>query len=564
MARPGDPLEGTEQDELDAEDPFAATYRETGYRIGVRFEGRPNRRPRLVATLTGAAILIAIGLGIVGPGLQGTAVQPVSEPLPSADDAAIPTRLPVLTVAAAGAPDERFPVISGGLRWLDAGAGSMSGQSTVWGGSGWIFAGNDGSALCVCYDSPWSQDGTVQRVTVVRYDALGGETSRVVAEELASTLRSFDAILRDVAVAPDRGSLYVAAAIRDNDGWAVSLDTINLDWAAIGGAARRLDLGRVANQEAGVIMGDPTVRVSPDGRWVRVSVHYAPRRSVNLETPWTEQVWLVDLAGSDGPVARQLPDRATDDPGRCDGQAWATRTDYVVLCRETIGDSRRPVARVESIDRGQMEYQLGDAIGRDDLDWLVDSAAGIVYRWSRYSHALARLDVRTGAVDSRSLGGSADEIAAVQPARGPLPTPRAGALAAWAPLLPASSLGHPRLVGSRDGSLLYAIGMRSTAGELSSGPLQASTGIWVFDAKTLALLARWPAAAMYDEIGLTPDGRFVMAAGLEGVTADGRVADWASSLTLHDALGGSVVEQIGDIVGPEGFPVTFLVPGRIP
>jgi len=30
--------------------------------------------------------------------------------------------------------------------------------------------------------------------------------------------------------------------------------------------------------------------------------------------------------------------------------------------------------------------------------------------------------------------------------------------------------------------------------------------------------------------------------------------DWASSLTLHDALGGSVAEQIGDIVGPEGFP----------
>src|SRR5204863_10164710 len=125
-------------------------------------------------------------------------------------------------------------------------------------------------------------------------------------------------------------------------------------------------------------------------------------------------------------------------------------------------------------------------------------------------------------------------------------------------------LGHARLVGSRAGSLLYAVGMRSTAGELSSGPLQASTGIWVFDANTLALLARWSAAAMYDEIGLRPDGRFVLAAGLEGVTAHGRVADWASSLTFHEAKRGSVAEQIGDIVGPDGFPVTFLVPGRIP
>jgi hypothetical protein len=195
---------------------------------------------------------------------------------------------------------------------------------------------------------------------------------------------------------------------------------------------------------------------------------------------------------------------------------------------------------------------------------LVDSASGVVYRWSRYSHALARLDVRTGNVSSRTLGGSADEIAAAQPAGGTWPAASGDGRAAWAQLLPASSLGHPRLVGSPDGSLLYAIGMRSTAGELSSGPLPASTGMWVFDAHSLALLARWPAAAMYDEVGLTPDGRFVLAAGLEGVTADGRLADWASSLTFHDARGGSIAEQIGDIVGPEGFPVTFLVPGRIP
>src|SRR6185436_6791652 len=136
-------------------------------------------------------------------------------------------------------------------------------------------------------------------------------------------------------VAPDRAALYVAAAIRDNDGWAVSLDTIDLDRATAGDAATRLDLGRVANQATGVIMSDPTVRASPDGRRIRVSVHYAPRRSVNVETPWTEQVWLVDLAASGGPTARQLADRATDDPGRCDGEAWATDDDYVVLCRQT-------------------------------------------------------------------------------------------------------------------------------------------------------------------------------------------------------------------------------------
>lgn len=565
MASPGGPGAGTEQDELDAQDPFAAPVRETGYRIGVRFESPPSRRPRLVATLTGAALVVAIGLGVIGPGLEGRAVQPDAEPVPSVERAAIPTRLPALTVADAGAPVAPFPVLSGGLRWLDPAGGSMSGRSTVWGGSGWIFAGTDGTALCVCYDSPWAEGGTVERVTVVRYDAAGRETSRYVAAELTSSLRSWDAILRDVAVAPDRGALSMAVAIKDSDGWAVSLDTIDLDRLPDANLTfRSFDLGRVAIPVTGAILGEPTVRVSPDGRRIRVAVHYAPRRSVDPEAPWTEQVWLVDLGGEAAPSVRQLANRSTDGPARCDGQAWATNTKYVVLCRRTVGDSRLPEVRVEDVDGSVVMHQLGDAIGRDDLDWLVDSSAGIVYRWSRFSHALARLDVRTGNVQSRSLGGSADEIDAVQPAGGPWPETSADGLAGWAQLIPASSLGHPRLVGSRDGSRLYAIGMRSTAGELTSGPLQASTGIWVFEAQTLALLARWPAAAMYDQIGLTPDGRFVLAAGLEGVTADGRLADWASSLAFHETIGGSLAQHIGDIVGPEGWPITFLVPGRIP
>lgn len=565
MAFQAGPVEGTEQDELDAQDPFTAPYRDTGYRIGVRFEAQPTRRPRLVATLTAVGVLVAIGLGIAGPGLQGTSDRSVADPQPSFERAAIPTRLPDGAVDAAGGPDVRFPVMSGGLRWLDADSGSMSGQVTVWGGNGWIFAGNDGTALCVCYDSPWSQDGTVERVTIVRYDASGNETSRAVAAELTSSLRSWDAILRDVAVAPDRDALYMAAAIRDADGWAVSLDTIDVDRLADGRTSfSSMELGRVTTPATGAIMGDPTLRVSPDGRQVRVSVHYSPRRSIDPDAPWTEQVWLVDLGGNGEPVVRQLADRSTDAPGRCDGEAWATDTQYVVLCRATVGDSRIPQARVEDVDGSVTPFQVGDAIGRDDLDWLVDASAGIVYRWSRFSHVLARLDVHTGNVVSRALGGSADEIDAIRPAGGPWPETPGDGPVAWAKLLPASALGHPRLVGSRDGALLYAIGMRSTTGDLSSGPLLASTGIWVFEARTLAVLARWPAAAMYDQIGLTPDGRYVLAAGLEGVTADGRVADWASSLTFHDATDGAMAEQIGDIVGPEGFPITFLVPGRIP
>jgi hypothetical protein len=105
--------------------------------------------------------------------------------------------------------------------------------------------------------------------------------------------------------------------------------------------------------------------------------------------------------------------------------------------------------------------------------------------------------------------------------------------------------------------------MRSSLDSVSAGPVVASTGVWVFDALTLDVIARWAPATMYDELGLTPDGRFVLASGLEGLSPDGTLADWAGSLTIHDARTGQVVEQVGDIVGPGGFGVEFLVPGPI-
>jgi len=108
---------------------------------------------------------------------------------------------------------------------------------------------------------------------------------------------------------------------------------------------------------------------------------------------------------------------------------------------------------------------------------------------------LARLDIRTGNVLSRSLGESADEIAAAQPAGRPWPDSRGAGPAGWAQLMPASSLGHPRLVGSRDGSLLYAIGMRSTAATCRRGRCRHRPGS---GSSRRRPLPSWPAAGRGD------------------------------------------------------------------
>src|SRR4029077_12109176 len=112
--------------------------------------------------------------------------------------------------------------------------------------------------------------------------------------------------------------------------------------------------------------------------------------------------------------------------------------------------------------------------------------------------------------------------------------------------------------------LLYAVGAQAGIGTGRTGPLLASTGIWAFDAQTLGLVAHWTAAAMYDQVGVSPDGRYVLAVGLEGMTADGRLADWDSSLVIHDVRDGRAVEQIGHLVGDEGFFVDLLAPGPAP
>ena len=99
--------------------------------------------------------------------------------------------------------------------------------------------------------------------------------------------------------------------------------------------------------------------------------------------------------------------------------------------------------------------------------------------------------------------------------------------------------GERALVGSPDGSLLFAVGVGSVS--------DSSSGVWVFDAQTLEIIERWPAAAAYSSIALLEDGRWLAAIGRPGVTATGSPAAWGTSLTVHDATTGRPILVIGDL-----------------
>jgi hypothetical protein len=552
-----------ERDEQDAQDPFDRhPVADHGYRVGTRLARPRDRRPQLVVAALAAMLGGAILLAAIRIRLPDVAVAPSLGPHASGPLAPIPTRPPGLQrfdPAAAGtiAP---IPVFSGGLRWLEPTAGVISGPPFS-GARGWIFAGSDGGAWCVCYDTPWSPDGTIERETVVRYDPTGRQLSRTMVGALESERRTSDAIQRDAARSADGRFIYVAAVIRDETGWSVRIDQIDVTGKPR--IAAGIDVGRVDAAPEGTTMFAPVVRVSPDGALVRVAARYLNRGSFDEPTWPSQSVWLVrptEVPGAVATVSQTVPRSPLTDPN-CQAEGWVSATAYATLCAETIDDRRSPLAHIEYVDGSVSDINVGDPVGTSDLDWLVDAGAGVIYRWSPFSHIVARLDVASEVVTERVDLGLA-------PARAQPDTDRPAARpgrAAWQPLVSAESVEREHLAGSPDGSLLYAIGATgSIDGEGPSGPLYASTGVFAFDAATLGLVAHWPAAAMYDQVGVSPDGRFVLGVGLEGMTQDGRVADWPASLTFHDAVDGHVVEQLSQLAGDEGYFVDLLAPGPVP
>jgi len=72
-----------------------------------------------------------------------------------------------------------------------------------------------------------------------------------------------------------------------------------------------------------------------------------------------------------------------------------------------------------------------------------------------------------------------------------------------------------------------------------------STGIWVFDGPQLSLLDHWSPLAAYVNIGLSRDGRWLLAAAGPGNDEDGNEASWESSITAHDTSDGHPALQLG-------------------
>jgi hypothetical protein len=167
-----------------------------------------------------------------------------------------------------------------------------------------------------------------------------------------------------------------------------------------------------------------------------------------------------------------------------------------------------------------------------------------LFAWNPLAATMSRIDTATGELttgDGRVARADA----------GPLV-----AFGRWlAPVASAKTFLESSVVLSPDGSRVYALGVTDLAGETESA---GSAGVFVFDAVTLELLETYAPTADFVSLGIDPSGRYLFAAGLPGVDAEGgRRPDQQASVTVFDTTDGSVrliAGQLGNraiTFGPE-------------
>jgi hypothetical protein len=456
-----------------------------------------------------------------------------SGPGPTLRPAAAP--LPVLLVNGAPAPEGRIIVAAdGGFRTLDLGTGELGGFVGTW--RDVLHVHPDGGYVCACVERPWGDRTESILVRAVRMTSDGTVTWTGEPRQYTGRRPQPDAVSSAAglgsALTPDGRTLLLGWAIRVAEGWSFGLDLVPVERS---GPERRVPLGVIEPSGSPLRAGDPMVRVSADGRLAVVTGWLGVRGPAGwaVERPR----WLVLLEPPDaGPVSTFGGEN--DPTAACDSGGFAGPAVYVSVCRSTVPS-----------EEGLTLVGIHDAPGPSGEGALtvvmpagpqpvvrIDAGSGSIFVWDPLGHVIARIDARTGRVSATTAIAPAD-----RDAQGELPV---------APL--ARPLGSDALALSPDGARLYALGRPRP--DRTGG----SSGVWVFDARTLARLDHWEPTADLVALTVSRDGRWVYAVGAWGADAEGRPSRQDSSLTVYDAATGEVRLIAGR---PGGSLVSVVAPG---
>lgn len=518
-----------------------------GYRAAARIESRSGRRGRFLAILFGLVVVgwgaIVLGSGPVDRGAHATGSGPSgvrSGPLGSRS----PTFPPNVVILDPRVPTAWLPVQLAGLHFLDPRGGALEPAAPVT----WLqfpFATADGGAVCVCID-PGAETDAASILHAMSFLAPGALVQDLIVDPWLE-LGGADGVAIEAHQIPGGQAFVVASAIERGGTWSVRLDWLD---AATGDRT-----STVIDTIAGATWTADTVvmrlAIAPDGRRLRLWLGADPIGDPSASPGSPPRIWTVPILDREFGPAESRDEPTPSLPPYCPAEAWASPTTFVRLCQADRDDGSGAVRTTLRIDAGAGRFaqvEIGDGLPEDPTGWLIDGARGVVFGWYAMSHRIVRVDVASGTLTDRYPGRGSANLLDVTP-EAPVWPARTGT-AVWQPF--AGALAP--LVGSPDGSVVYAIGLMPNPDAIGVVP-EASTGIWAFDASSLALIGHWAPAATYDTLALTADGATLVGFGNPTDDEVARFGSHGPLVVFHDAHDGTVLSVLrGLATGLGGFP----------
>lgn len=532
---------------------------------------------------TGLALLGLVGLvvgGIAFAVAGPTAVEPSSSPdsalgseAPVASPTSGATVLPDVAILGSPPPTRPVPLDAGWLSWLDPVTGALiaSGDPSE-DGARLAFADTAGRAVQVCTTTTPVGLGLVTAVDLCVFDSRGDLVSRtaIAALKVVGAVTVGAPILLDATISRDGGWCWLVAAVRSPDAWSVTVYRVDLRDRSVASTReiRRIPVDRTGG---GVPSPDgwlvdayteiqPVIRASPNDSQLSVTMTAVDlTRRLGLLVK-RERVVLDSALDAGSPIDVRFPvwgasDRACD-PTRA---AWATEQHYLSICSQPLENGyAQPFVRVENPDDMTRDVAVGPSVpagglAADRSSWLLDARRGVLFRWSSVGLTLSSLDLATRAGTTVSV----DPGMQVGPGGAPWPSTGfpAGPLV-WAHLAQADAASPPRLAGSSDGSVLYALGLVRDPGITAPRAV-----VWAIDPIGLLAFRRWDAPGPVDQLSLAPGGSELieLISPAPPASSSGPISDWTTAAWFVDATAGQPLEVVGRLHGP-GLSLPALLP----
>ena len=224
---------------------------------------------------------------------------------------------------------------------------------------------------------------------------------------------------------------------------------------------------------------------------------------------------------------------------------WLTDESILGMCwRENPASGQAPVEvttfRLDGSRLAGIDYTP------DPETWIADPVLDVanrrLYLWSPVAHKFDVIELDSGNVQRLAVGPDlSSQVSGVAIGRATQPPAWATMYSDYVPLSSPALLADPR------GTRLFAIGMKDGPESSDRGRWLGSTGIWVFDAGGFSAIDHWAPLTSYSSLGLSDDGRWLLASGNPGTDADGNPATWQTSLTILDAADGRPALQLGSL-----------------